>query len=250
VLTNSLSKNEFTLHYEKVTSYIEKFQEDIEWCRYFGFVTSLSDPHSNSYEIKYTDKNNIHYSQKICLVSGETDPIDYNYENKLLERYKIEILQLKQKHEFEYQLEKLKHKYDEFNSKTTDITTSFERKLENSKKAITSTMDKLKDSEKNSVQILGIFSAIALFTTGSISFFKDNILSASEAVAFILGYGFVLALFIIVLHFVFYYRYDKEKQHQKMHHKLIKYLVIGIVIIALFLVVHSKPILTWLNLTN
>ncbi len=266
-LSEHCSDQDFNRYYELAGNLLDKFAQNLEWCKKTKFLP-FQYPFNQSVIID--EKNHLN----IFIASGISSPIDYTKEYNSLNRLKAKYATIREVRtlkldnikynktiqEYELALENFKSSAQDFTEKSTSQQKELEilsEDLENTQnivdRAETKSLkfeEKLKDSEKNSIQILGIFSAIVLFTTGSISFFKDNIVSPAQAVAFILGYGFVLALFIIVLHFVFYYRYDKEKHHQEMHNKLLNYLLIGIGVIALFLVIHSKPILTLLNLTN
>ncbi len=228
ISSETISDNDFHTYYAKIEDSLEMFQLHMDWCKHFGFVTFLANPHSNMHKVEYfIDEEKIEH--EISIVSGNTDPIDYNFEKREFEKYKMALSQIEQRRKLHKEVKNLKNTYDSIDSKIND------------------TKEKLKDSEKNSIQILGIFSAIVLFTTGSISFFKENMVTPAQSVAFILGYGFVLVLFIIVLHYVFYYRHSDDEVLQKNQSTLLRYLFIGLLVIGLFITINTEPFFSWLK---
>lgn len=85
---------------------------------------------------------------------------------------------------------------DKTNEFKSEFTNKFEREFEG--KFENKIKDEIKDVQKNSVATLAVFSAIALFTVGSIQLFH-NIRTVKQAVVFSMGFGAALCLFVLLI---------------------------------------------------
>ncbi|CAI2766140.1 hypothetical protein [Flavobacterium collinsii] len=97
--------------------------------------------------------------------------------------------------------EKLQVNFNELSRKEGKYLTLIElqENLENQKSIILRVRESVEKSEKKSIEILGIFSAIVLFTSGSIQIFSIKNLTMSEAIQFMLAFSYSLVLFIFLI---------------------------------------------------
>lgn len=85
-------------------------------------------------------------------------------------------------------------------SKTYTFLADMISKIQESNKELENNKHLFKQQERRSIEVLGIFSAIALFSIGSIQIFKDNAqVSFNNILLFLLAFGFGLSLFIYLI---------------------------------------------------
>ncbi len=89
----------------------------------------------------------------------------------------------------------------ELSRKIDQLTTTTEvfKTINNDRKAIRRMRDELENSDKRSIEILGIFSAIVLFASGSIQIFEVEGLAITKAFQFVLLFAYSLILFVFAI---------------------------------------------------
>lgn len=260
----NLDQDTFDKYYAIAEELLNKFEIHLEWCMSFNFI-QFQYPNNQSLLIR---KNSDFH---IFIASGASEPIDFRKELNILNKLKAKFTNIKEVRNLNSEIINHKKSIDDYATKSLALDES-KKKIEaeyeifnknidliakklkdteqmasDTNKEALETKQKLKDSEKNSIQILSIFSAIVLFTTGSISFFKDNVVTPAQSFAFILGYGYVLVLFVIILHYVFYYRHSDDEILQKNNKTLLRYLLIGLLAIVSFIIINTEPFFSWLK---
>ncbi|NJI75594.1 hypothetical protein HCX49_20520 [Sphingobacterium kitahiroshimense] len=83
---------------------------------------------------------------------------------------------------------------------TFDLLSDLIEKIQSTNKELEESKSIIKQQERRSIEVLGIFSAVALFSIGSLQIFKDNVdLSLNTILNFILAFAFSLSLFIYLI---------------------------------------------------
>lgn len=96
---------------------------------------------------------------------------------------------------------KLEIEIKEFTRKLSKYTTLYEMHLhlKKEKEKITELKTDVEKAERNSIQILGIFSAIVLFSSANIQIFSIEGMTPDYAIKFMLAFGYALVLFIFLI---------------------------------------------------
>lgn len=153
---------------------IEKFKESLK-IAYINFEWS-KDRNLMAFQLPFKECcfEDEKYGVKLFLSSSFVLPINY-------EKILIELEELNQK--------LIKH----------TLLYDMHLNLQNEKDTIIELKTNVEKAERNSIQILGIFSAIVLFSASSIQIFKMKGMTPDYAIKFMLAFGYSLVLFIFLI---------------------------------------------------
>ncbi len=182
-LVNVQNDFEFKKYYDFANDLLEKFESNLKWCKDIRFL-----PFQIPYEqTLYHEESNS--ANVLSLASGNSDPIDYQKEANFLSKFKNQMQSL---------------------VSIRNNNKSFQE--------LSTLKEKIKDSEKNSIQILSIFSAIVVFSAGAVEVSVGLIKGLKDSNAFLnnflgifLGFGGALSIFAMVISFVFYKSHKPTK---------------------------------------
>lgn len=158
----------------KLFSLIQKFKESLKLA-YINFEWS-KDKNLLAFQLPHSECliESEEYSIKLFLSSSFVLPI--NYEKVIIE-------------------------LEDLNQKLTKHTMLYEmhQNLQYEKETIIDLKTNVEKAEKNSIQILGIFSAIVLFSAANIQIFNMEGMTPDYAIKFMLAFGYSLVLFIFLI---------------------------------------------------
>ncbi|TCK82912.1 hypothetical protein [Albibacterium bauzanense] len=203
-LLNEAMFREFKVLLGLLEDTVRKLEEAFQWSEYKKFIPfqmSFEECHSDYiiYDTKYGDFN-------LFIFSSYLLPL--NYKNV---RAKKDDLHLK------------KVKYDA-------LVTVYE-KLEKVVDKVNEESEKMRKHERRSVEILAIFSAVALFSIGSLQVFSQEPVYSDPHIyyRFILSYGYSLCLFVLLIWII------TRDNILKVH--WVHWIIISLIVISSFLVI-------------
>ncbi|WP_369013368.1 hypothetical protein [Flavobacterium anhuiense] len=214
ILDAEFKKKELDFDLKYATDLINKLKTNlkeaykcIEWCKERNFLAFQLPSNECGKMLNFEGENDV----KVFLSSSFVLPINF---------------------------EKLQLDLNELTRKEGKYLTLIElqENLENQKEIILRVRESVEKSEKKSIEILGIFSAIVLFTSGSIQIFSIKNLSMSEAIQFMLAFSYSLVLFIFLIWLI---TRENLKSLTRVHYAFFGGLVI-MCIIAITYVTNPK----------
>jgi hypothetical protein len=172
VLNDEFKKKELNFSFlnellNKFKQILKEAYECLEWCKDRNFLAFQLPSYECNYFIQ-EDNLNLFLSSSFVL------PINF-------EKVQLELNELKRK----------EGKY------LTLI--EVQENLEGQKKTIIKLRESVDKADRRSIEILGIFSAIVLFASGSIQIFSIENLTMSDALKFMLAFSYSLVLFIFLI---------------------------------------------------
>lgn len=202
-LSNDLLNDEKFKVFESLTTlFVEslgKLEESFEWSKRKNLIPfQLSfDNCMSDYELKSDDYGDF----KLFFFSSYVVPVDYSYEKKALEDFQQKKIKF----------ETLSATYSKLKTVVTEV-----EDIE----------DRLRNSERRSIEILAIFSAISLFSVGSIQILTNNAVANDPSLFYkiVLSFGYCLILFVIVIWII---TRNNIKNVQWVHWVLIIILLLG-----------------------
>lgn len=151
----------------KLEAYLKEAYINFEWCKDRNFMAFQLPKKECCLIID-------DFPAEIFLSSSFVLPINYE---------KIEL-----------DLKELKRKTDKYKT-----LCEVHLNLKNEKDEILKLKEKFEKSEMKSIEILGIFSAIVLFTSGSIQIFNIDGITMKDSLIFMLSFSYCLVLFIFLI---------------------------------------------------
>lgn len=166
--------NNKSIDYDEVEKLIDKFENQLkdaylnyEWCKDRNFM---------AFQLTKKECCIIHNELQIPIFLGSSFVLPINFEKAELE------------------LKEFSRKLDKYNT-----LYEVHSNLKNEKDAILNLKIDIEKSEKKSIEILGIFSAIVLFTSGSVQIFSIDGITMKEGLTFMLLFSYCLVLFIFLI---------------------------------------------------
>lgn len=157
-----------------IDKYLEKFQECImttkEYLKWSDRACFFP------FQPIYSECLISHKNTSIFIYSSYILPIDYDKEEGCLTD--------------------LRSKYEQYK-----MTLGVHKSLVNDRIKMEKVQQEAQNSQRNNIQILAIFATLVVFSMGSIQMFK-NFPSSTDAIKFMLAFGFALCLFAISIWFV------------------------------------------------
>ena len=150
-----------------ISDYLHKFRENLEWCKELKFQYYQLPLDECRFEINIEDENRV-----LFLASSFIFPVNY---------------------------EKLKNQIDKNYQDFINYETkySFKKEILKEKKDILSIKDELDRSTRKEIEILGVFSALVLFSAGELQLFS-KISNTYEILLHSLGLAYGLGLFVLL----------------------------------------------------
>lgn len=181
---------------EKFSKILKETYDNLEWCKDRNFLAFQLPSEECVYEIEHES-----VSVKLFLSTSFVLPINY-------EKVQLELIELTRKEaKFQTLLE-------------------VNENLEKQKKSIFKLRENVEKGDRRSIEILGIFSAIVLFTSGSIQIFSIENITFNDALKFMLAFSYCLVLFIFLIWLI---TRENIKELTQVH----KWFFIGLVITSL-----------------
>lgn len=150
--------------------YFEQLEQKLDWCKRINLQKYLLEDSFCKISLNIDNRDVI-----VFIASSYVLPIDYKNKYKELKRLK------NQSSLFQNQLNLYKY-------------------IASEKKSVDMVALKVKDNEKNQVQILSVFAAIVIFAAGTISSVSHNTAkSVKDTVQNSIGFGYSLGLFVILI---------------------------------------------------
>lgn len=135
--------------------------------------------------------------------------------------------------------EKVRIELEDINKKLSKhiMLLEMHQNMEHEKQIIIELKTNVEKAERNSIQILGIFSAIIMFTASSIQIFSIKNISPDYAIKFMLAFGYSLVLFIFLIWLI---SRDNLQRVSNIHKTFFGFLLISTVIALLYVTEGKK----------
>lgn len=154
---------------EKLERVLKDAYVNYEWCKDKNFL---------SFQLPFDE----------CTLKKNIDTVDYNF--FLSSSFVLPL-----------NYEKIKEELKELSRRLEKFKTLLEvhDNLQSEKNSIIELRENIKKNDRRSIEILGIFSAIVLFTSSSVQIFSIDGITFKDGLKFMLCYSFSLTLFIFLI---------------------------------------------------
>lgn len=205
-LFNESKHNEFVENIKLLEKVIQNLEESFEWSSSKSY-TPFQYTHENCLSEHVFESVIIKKEQKLFFFTSYFLPSNYSH----FEEIKNEIKNKKLK------LEALIEFYNSIQSIVVEVKTN---------------SDKVNNAERRSIETLAIFSAVALFSIGSIQIFSFETVALDPFVFynFVLSFGYSLSIFVLLIWIITRQTFNRLR----IYH----YVVLIVLIISSFLIVN------------